>query len=144
MNESRKIGLEKKAQVMNRVVEERQLLLERGFNATLIELEDIHLIRRQKEDLGDRRIKEYIKTKGGQQSDVKTVIKQVVDKKVNALIEKPCLKVNKRKHTKSVNTSTSKIKNETPPPIVSNWPKNWRFKGYDPNKKSKLGGSLDK
>lgn len=48
---------------MNRIVEERQLLLERGFNATLIELEDIHLIRRQKEDLGDQRIKEYIKTK---------------------------------------------------------------------------------
>jgi len=80
---------------MNRIVEERQLLLERGFNATLIELEDIHLIRRQKEDLGDQRIKEYIKTKWGPQSGVKTVIKQVVDKKTNAWEKNHVLKLTK-------------------------------------------------
>lgn len=50
MNESRKIGSVKKAQVIDRAVQARQFLLEHGFNATFIETEDIHLNRRGEEE----------------------------------------------------------------------------------------------
>ena len=59
MNESKKGGGGKrKTQILNRVLNGRKLLLERGFNATLIETEDLHVRRRSMDDIINSKIKE--------------------------------------------------------------------------------------
>jgi len=68
MNEFKKGGNKKKTTVINRILQSRKILLEHGFNASLIETEDIHVVRRSMDDVINRKIREcskQIKEKGG-------------------------------------------------------------------------------
>lgn len=47
MNNSEKLKKHKKAKIIGRGIQSKELLLDRGFISTLIETEDIHLNRRK-------------------------------------------------------------------------------------------------
>lgn len=53
----------KKAKIIERIVENKKLLLDRGFLSTLIETEDIHLKRRAKEAESEFKIRNWANEK---------------------------------------------------------------------------------
>jgi DUF2075 family protein len=55
MNSSERVGNKQKTKVMKRVIQAKQMLMERGFNATYIETEDVHLKRRSFEAIDEKR-----------------------------------------------------------------------------------------
>ena len=62
-NESKKLKQNSKAQILTRVMQARQMLLDWGFNATFIETEDIHVDRRAQETDFEQRLREWVKIK---------------------------------------------------------------------------------
>lgn len=89
-----KIKRESKAQILNRMIQSKEMLLEWGFNATFIETEDIHLARRAKDTDFEYKIRQWIETQNKNdgefvppaiQSEVKEKIKQIQERTQNVI-----------------------------------------------------------
>jgi len=54
MASGEKNGKNSKTKILERIIEAKKLLKDRGFNATYIEIEDVHLNRRYKEAIDEK------------------------------------------------------------------------------------------
>lgn len=103
-----KLRNKKKAKVLERILEGKKLLLDRGFNATYIETEEIHLKRRYEDAILEHKLKEWAKAEN---DSIKTgrvfcppilasKVKQNIDEKMKIAHEKYLLeKDTKKKQT---------------------------------------------
>lgn len=77
----------KKRQVLIRMLQDRKLL-EKGFNATLIETEDIHVSRRSLDDVANSKIKQCSKILKKFGRYYPPELQRAIDSKIQGLLEK--------------------------------------------------------